>query len=117
MDSPVVELDFRRATWGHKLHSATFREEDRPPIVLADYPWWNWNKKRDEARLNAEADKQDASEKARRYSFMVHSMYYPRVGMVVIWKGSNGDVRGTLYDCKREKNVDDMYTLKVKVTG
>ena len=117
MDSPVVELDFRHGMWGHKLHSATFHEEDRPPIVLDDYPWWKLGHTREEARLNAEADKKDASEKARRYSFMVHSMHYPRVGMLVVWTGSKGDVRGTLYECKREKNVDDMFTLKVKVTG
>lgn len=48
---------------------------------------------------------------------MVHSMHFPRVGMQVVWRGNKDDVRGTLYAYDRAPNVDDTFTLKVRVTA
>lgn len=119
LGDPPTELDFRQGKnmWGHAIHSGTFRQDERPAITLEPYPWWKPGYKRDLAALNAAADAQDAADNARYYSFMAHSMYDPRIGMTVVWTGEQGDVRGTIYGYERARNVDDMFTLKVKVTG
>lgn len=117
-DGPT-ELDFRKGKtgWGHAIHGSTFLDAARDPITL-DYPWWKrWLKKRDEARLNAEADARDAETNTRRYSFLVHSMHNPKIGMTVVWTGeAHQDVRGVIYRHESMRDPRDMFKLWVEVT-
>jgi hypothetical protein len=94
---PVDTLDFRQGSWGHVLHSSTFREVEGPKNLIG--------------RLS------DRVRKVRRYSFIVHSGHHPRAGQRVIWKSAVGDIEGVLYDFECFANPRDQFKLFVEVTG
>lgn len=92
-------IDFRKGTWGHRLHGSTFRQEPSRSVPL--WPPLPWPRK---------------PEGGYRASFMVHTSDTPSIGRKVIWAAKSGSVTGEIYDVEYCGNLRDMMTLKVFVS-
>lgn len=84
-------IDFTSSRWGHSLHGHTFSPVKDFGSKLSRYF--------------------ERKKSIRRYSAMVHSSNYPKIGDMIIYKSENGKTIGEIYHIEYCGDPQDMFKL------